>query len=158
MSGTIHHLIISALVSQQPSSFQSRVVPQTWRVPLFYSLPSTSLLTSGVFLRCPPPSSTPKVMCLRAPWELPSSAFQRTCKSSDRTVPSDTCVLSRFSCVWLFVTPWTVAHQAPLSMGFSRQEYWSLLPFPGALPNRGIKPGPPVAPALQVDSLPLSQV
>ena len=32
--------------------------------------------------------------------------------------------------IWLFVTPWTVAHQAPLSMGFSRQEYWSELPFP----------------------------
>ena len=34
------------------------------------------------------------------------------------------------SCIWLFVTPWTVAHQAPLSMGFSRQKYWSGLPFP----------------------------
>ena len=40
------------------------------------------------------------------------------------------CVLSRFSCVCLFVTLWTVAHQAPLSMGFCRQEYWSGLPFP----------------------------
>ena len=41
-----------------------------------------------------------------------------------------------------FVTPWTVARQAPLSMGFSRQEYWSGLPFPspGDLPNPGIKP------------------
>ena len=39
------------------------------------------------------------------------------------------CVLSHFSCVQLFATPWTVAHQAPLSMGFSRQEYWSGLPF-----------------------------
>ena len=45
--------------------------------------------------------------------------------------------------VWLFVTPWTVAHQAPPSMGFSRQEYWSGLPFPspGHLPNPGIEPG-----------------
>ena len=44
--------------------------------------------------------------------------------------------------VWLLVTPWTVAHQAPLSMEFSRQEYWSELPFtsPGDLPNPGIKP------------------
>ena len=44
--------------------------------------------------------------------------------------------------VWLFETPWTVAHQAPPSMGFSRQEYWSGLPFPspGDLPNPGIKP------------------
>ena len=38
------------------------------------------------------------------------------------------CVLSCFSCVWLFVTLWTIAHRAPLSMGFSRQEYWSGLP------------------------------
>ena len=50
-------------------------------------------------------------------------------------------------------TPWTVACQAPLSMGFSRQEYWSGLPFPspGDLPNPGIEPG---SPALQADSLP----
>ena len=38
--------------------------------------------------------------------------------------------LKLLSCVWLFATPWTVAHQAPPSMGFSRQEYWSGLPFP----------------------------
>ena len=46
------------------------------------------------------------------------------------------------SCPTLFVTPWTIAHQAPLSMGFSRQEYWSGLPCPppGDLPNPGIKP------------------
>ena len=50
-----------------------------------------------------------------------------------------TCVLSRFSCVRLFATPWTVAHQAPLSLGFSRQEYWSGVPFPppGDLPGSG---------------------
>ena len=53
----------------------------------------------------------------------------------------------------LFETPWTVACQAPLSKGFSRQEYWSGLPFPspGDLPNPGIEPG---SPALQADSLP----
>ena len=47
--------------------------------------------------------------------------------------------------VWLFVTPWTVAYQTPLSMGFSRQEYWSGLPFssPGDLPQAGIKPPSP---------------
>ena len=58
--------------------------------------------------------------------------------------------LSRF---WLFATPWTVAHQAPPSMGFSRQEYWSGLPFPspGDLPDPGIEPG---SPTLQADSLP----
>ena len=48
--------------------------------------------------------------------------------------------------VWLIVTSWTVAHQAPLSMGFSRQEYWSGLPFPppGDLPNPGLDPVSPV--------------
>ena len=52
------------------------------------------------------------------------------------------CVLSHFSCVRLFSTPWTTGQQAPLSMGFSRQEYWSGLPFPspGDLPNPEIKP------------------
>ena len=52
------------------------------------------------------------------------------------------CVLSCFSHVWLFVTPWTTAHQAPLSLGFSRQEYWNglLFPPPGDLPNPGIEP------------------
>ena len=55
--------------------------------------------------------------------------------------------------VRLFATPWAVAYQAPLSMGFSRQEYWSGLPFPspGDLPNPGIEPG---SPALQTDTLP----
>ena len=57
-----------------------------------------------------------------------------------------TCMLSCFSYVPLFVTPWIVAHQDPLSMGFSKQEYWSGLPCspPGDLPNPGIKPMSPV--------------
>ena len=52
------------------------------------------------------------------------------------------CVLSRFSRVRLLATLWTGAHQAPLSMGFSRQEYWSglLCPPPGDLPNPGTEP------------------
>ena len=60
------------------------------------------------------------------------------------------CVLSCFSCVQLFVTLWTVAHQAPLSMGLSWREYWSLLPCPppGDLPNTGIKPASLMPPAL----------
>ena len=60
------------------------------------------------------------------------------------------CVLSLFSHVQLFVTPWTVACQAPLSMGFSRQEYWSGLPCPppGDLPDPGIEPVPSMSPAL----------
>ena len=59
--------------------------------------------------------------------------------------------------VQLFATPWTVAYKAPPSMGFSRQEYWSGLPFPspGDLPNPGIKLK---SPALQADALPQSLV
>ena len=70
------------------------------------------------------------------------------------------CILNAqsFSCVQLFATPWTVAHQAPLSMGFSRQEYWSGLPFPPPedLPDLGIKPVSPALLHQQVASLPLS--
>ena len=53
------------------------------------------------------------------------------------------------------MTPWTVAHQAPLSMGFSRQEYWSALPRPppGDLPDPGIEPTSLMSPALQAGSL-----
>ena len=54
--------------------------------------------------------------------------------------------------VWFFATPWTLTYQTPLSIGFSRQEYWSGLPFPspGDLPDLGIKP---VSPVLQANSL-----
>ena len=57
---------------------------------------------------------------------------------------------SRFSCVWLFVTLWTVACQAPLSKGFSRQEYWSGLPCPppGDFSNPGMEPESLMSPTL----------
>ena len=60
---------------------------------------------------------------------------------------------SLLCCVQLFVTPWIVAHQAPLSMEFSSQEYWSglLCPSPGDLPDSEIEPR---SPTLQADSLP----
>ena len=72
---------------------------------------------------------------------LPSSYKDLTCR---------TCMLSHFSCVQFFVTPWTVAHQAPLSMGFSRQKKWSGLPYllPGDFPNPGVKPMSLTSPAL----------
>ena len=59
--------------------------------------------------------------------------------------------------VRIFVTPWTVAHQGPLSMGFPRKEFWSGLPFPspGDLSDPGIKL---MSPAWQADSLPLSHL
>ena len=60
--------------------------------------------------------------------------------------------LKSLRCVLLFVTPWTIAHQAPPSMGSSRQEYWSGLPFPspGDLPDPGIEPRSPI---MQADAL-----
>ena len=63
---------------------------------------------------------------------------------------SSACMLSHFSRVRLFVTPRTVARQAPLSMGFSRQGYWRRLPFPpaGDLPDPGLEPTSLTSPAL----------
>ena len=67
---------------------------------------------------------------------------KRVCVESEKSL----------SHVQLFATPWTIARQAPLSMEFSRREYWSGLPLPspGDLPNLGVEPG---SPALQADSL-----
>ena len=79
-------------------------------------------------------------------------------RNTDQILISCARVLSHFSHVQLFVTPWSTAHQA-LFMGFSRQEHWSGLPcpLPGDLPNPGIEPASPVTSALQADSIPLSQ-
>ena len=64
--------------------------------------------------------------------------------------------MKSLSRVRLFVTLWTVAYQASLFIGFSRQEYWSGLPFPspGDLPDPGIEPASLMSPAMQADSLP----
>ena len=66
-------------------------------------------------------------------------------------------LLTHFSHVWIFATLWAAAHQAPLSIEFSQQEYWSGLPCPppGDLPDLGFKPA---SPALQMDSLPLKHL
>ena len=72
---------------------------------------------------------------------------------SNSNCHEDTCSeVKLLSHVRLFATPWTVAYQAPPSLGFSRQEYWSGLPFPspGDLSNPGIEPGSPI---LQADAL-----
>ena len=75
-------------------------------------------------------------------WFLPYNNVNQPCESEVKS-------LSR---VRLFATPWTVAYHAPPSMGFSRQEYWSGLPFPspGDLPNSGFEPG---SPAFQAEAL-----
>ena len=79
------------------------------------------------------------------------------CLHSTKTNPV-TCVGKHSVVSDSFTTPWTVAHQAPLSTGFPRQEYWSELPFPtpGDFPDLGIEPTSSVSPALQEDSLLLS--
>ena len=70
-----------------------------------------------------------------------------------RRIKPSVCMLSCFSCVQLFATQWTVAHQAPLSMGFSRQKYRRGLPFhtPGDLPNPGIETASLISPPLAVE-------
>ena len=86
--------------------------------------------------------------CLSLAWPFPRSI------STPQALPR-VCVFSR---VWLFATLWTVARQVRLSLRFSRQEYWSGLPFPppGALPDPEIEPTSPESPALLADSLLMS--
>ena len=57
-------------------------------------------------------------------------------------VTTSACVISHFSCVRLFVTPWTIAHQVPLSTGFFKQEYWSGLPCPETSSGKHPAPTP----------------
>ena len=84
------------------------------------------------------------MVCHEAGFDL--AHFNVHIRKSDKGV----CMLSHFIRVQLFVTLWTVAHQVPLPMGFSRQEYWSGLPCPppGDLPEPGIKPTSLTSPAL----------
>ena len=88
---------------------------------------------------------------------IPVSAHNKSLpNSSDKSLfhhflcPVHVCVLSCFNCIILCATLWTVALQAPLSMGFSRQEYWSGLPCPppGDLPHPGIEPVSLMSPTL----------
>ena len=80
--------------------------------------------------------------------------MQKEEEAAQDFLPGDACVINQISCIRLFMTPWTVACQDPLSMGFSRQEYWSGLRFPppGDLP----KPGLFFLPQWEVGSLPLA--
>ena len=92
--------------------------------------------------------------CNRQGWDFPFTSFfsKVTCvKGPSQRQYGGGGLVAKFCPT--FATPWTVACQAPLSMGFSRQEYWSGLPFPspGNPPYPGIKPR---SPALQADSLP----
>ena len=115
------------------------------------------LLSHGQVSSLKRSSANPLLSPHTCPWLLPVSSpwlavpFYSVGSSSAYAV----CTPS-LNCVQLFVTLWSVAHQAPLSIGFFRQEYWSGLPFPppGDLPDPGIKSESFVSPALQADSLP----
>ena len=92
--------------------------------------------------QAPSPSGAtwrPFLPCLSWLHSLPGFSHLSTHRLRD---PGVNCYRTEKNQLWLFATPWTAAHQAPLSMGFSRQEYWSGLPFPppGDLPDPGIKP------------------
>ena len=91
-----------------------------------------------------------QVDCGRGNWGLQLEYFSDQYKFTYHNVSSLQCVISHFSHVWLFVSLRTVACQAPLFTGFSRQEYWSGLPcpLPGDLPDPGIKPSSLMPPAL----------
>ena len=86
-------------------------------------------------------------------WRRRASAHSTRISINRGMDKEDVVTVKPLSHVWLFATPRTVAYQASLSMGFSRQEYWSGLPFPspGDLPNPGIECR---SPALQADVLP----
>ena len=106
----------------------------------------------------PDPGIEPGSPALQAD-SLPSEPPGKPIKSSEKVLPTTSSMsdvvseLKSLSRVQLFGTPWTVAYQAPPSMGFSRQEYCSGLPLPspGDLPDPGIEPR---SPALWVDALP----
>ena len=93
-------------------------------------------------------------------WDLPVKCSLEILKTptSSGYVCLHTSMLSCLSCIRLLATVWAVVGQAPLSMGFSREEYWSglLCPPPGDLPDPGIEPVAPEAPALPADYLLLS--
>ena len=87
--------------------------------------------------------------------ENPGGVLEQSTSASSALVVG-ACLVSRFNRVQLFLTLWTATYWTPLSMGFSRQEYWSGLLYlsPGDLPDSRIEPMIPMSPALLVGSLP----
>ena len=105
-------------------------------------------------------TSQRELFSLVSPQLLHSAFWWSLCTCLREAPPSSSCVCAEsFNHVRLFVTLWTVAHRAVLSMGFSRQDSWSGLPFPppGDLPSPGVKPKSPMYPPLQAVSLPTEQ-
>ena len=118
-------------------AFQSELQIQTW-------LSATLAIRVSEMIQFPRNGRSPSLNLLTWPFFQTENLSMNEMKWSE---------VKLLRLVWLFVTPWTVAYWAPPSMGFSRQEYWSGLPFSSRrdLSNPGIEPGPP---ALHADSLP----
>ena len=118
---------------------------------LYPSLNWTELIWATVFLHIHVPAFKPGTIRAKI-FILTSLKFCIKLQFSITFTQYVKVKVKSLSRVWLFATPWTVAYQASPSMGFSRQEYWSGLPFPspGDLPHPGVKPR---SPALEADAL-----
>ena len=114
-------------------------------MPVFHDMLSSSTVKVG---RGRKQSSCP----LKSSWKRGHTLYRKTAPTQGPSHTPMKVKMKSLSRVRLFATRWTVAYQAPPSMGFSRQEYWSGLPFPspGDLPDPGIEPG---SPTLQADAL-----
>ena len=114
---------------------------------------------SGLLVKCGVHLTIMDTLLATIEWSVMATSQQRNEESPSHLGPAVSFICSQkvkvksLSRVQLFATPWTVAYQDPQSMDFSRQEYWSGLPFPppGDLPNPGIEPR---SPALQANALP----
>ena len=125
----------------------------TMALGLYHTGVGYHALFQGIF---PTQGSKPNLLCLLL-WQLGSLPLVPPHLPPNQSCDRDVCELKLLSHVQLLATPWTVAHQAPLSKEFFRQGDWSGLPFPspGDLPNPGIEPG---FPKLQADALPSESV
>ena len=124
-----------------------------WSSPGMGAMSLRALRVPGCGLpSLPDPAQSTLAPCISASAEkMPSAELTPLQGQRDHPPPSQSAQCVR-------ATPWTVAHQAPLSMGFSRREYWSGLPClpPGDLPHPGIEPASPVTAGLKANSLLLS--
>ena len=149
-SFTLLPIMYTVLFSQSVVS-SSLVTPWTTicLVPLSMGFPRQE---SWSGLPCPPPGDLPDSGIETVSLISPVLAGSLPLASLQKPSFSLLLLLSHFSHVRPSVTPWTAAYQASPSMGFSRQEHWSGLPFPspGDLPNPGMEPG---SPALEADAL-----
>ena len=132
---SVSHQIMSNCLG--PHGLQPTRLLCPWNIPGEHTGMDCHFLLQGIFLSKGSNSGFPR--CRQTLYRL-----------SHQVSPQKTlcCAVLSYSVMSDSVTPWTAVHQAPLSMGFSRHEYWNGLPFPspGDLPNTGIKPGTPAQP------------